>query len=75
MYEEVCDLRLRFVFFSTTAPDFEAVRLPFDCLLMIFFEPLVAVLGVVGGAIFSLKQMQMEMPTNRAPYIDTSPSI
>ena len=39
------------LFSPTTAPDFEAVRLSFDCLLTIFFEPLVGVLGVVGGAI------------------------
>jgi hypothetical protein len=44
------DLRLRlWAFLSPLAPD---LVLTFDCLLIIFFEPLLGVLGVVGGAIF-----------------------
>jgi hypothetical protein len=45
------NLRLRlWAFLSPLAPD---LLLTFDFLLIIFFEPLLGVLGVVGGAILS----------------------
>lgn len=53
MIERYLRLRL-WVFFSAVAPDLLGVRPPLTGLLIIF-EPLLGVFGVVGGAIFRME--------------------